>query len=188
MLKQRVITAAIGVPLVILAVWFGEPWFSILIGAVALAVALEFYHLIAASHKGCPLTYFGLLWTLVLVLSPHYQNISVLNVDVLPLAITLPIMISLVWLLHRSPREKAFDNWAWTVAGALYAGWMLSYWLNLRILEDGRDWVYLGLLTTFANDTGAFFIGRTWGKHKLAPAISPSKTWEGVVGGLLMAW
>jgi phosphatidate cytidylyltransferase len=64
---------------------------------------------------------------------------------------------------------------------------MLSYWLNLRGLEDGRNWVYLAMLITFANDTGAFFIGRAKGKHKLAPTISPAKTWEGAIGGLISA-
>jgi phosphatidate cytidylyltransferase len=57
----------------------------------------------------------------------------------------------------------------------------------LRGLEDGRNWVYLAMLTTFANDTGAYFIGRARGKRKLAPTISPSKTWEGAVGGLICA-
>jgi phosphatidate cytidylyltransferase len=90
-------------------------------------------------------------------------------------------------LLFRSSREKAFHQWAWTIAGALYVGWMLSYWLNLRGLEDGREWVYLAMLTTFANDTGAFFIGRARGRHKLAPTISPAKTWEGAIGGLVSA-
>jgi phosphatidate cytidylyltransferase len=64
---------------------------------------------------------------------------------------------------------------------------MLSYWLSLRGLPDGRNWVYLAMLTTFANDTGAYFIGRARGKHKMAPAISPAKTWEGAVGGLVSA-
>jgi phosphatidate cytidylyltransferase len=89
-------------------------------------------------------------------------------------------------LLRRS-REKAFRDWAWTIVGALYVGWMLSYWLNLRGLEDGRNWVCLAMLTTFANDTGAYFIGRARGKHKLAPAVSPAKTWEGAIGGLVSA-
>jgi phosphatidate cytidylyltransferase len=64
---------------------------------------------------------------------------------------------------------------------------MLSYWLNLRGLEDGRNWVYLAMLTTFANDTSAYFVGRARGKHKLTPAISPAKTWEGAIGGLVGA-
>jgi len=183
MLKHRIITAAVGVPLVILAIWFGDPWpwFSLLIAAVALAGTYEFYHMSNFDRRE-PLIYLGLLWSLALVLSPHYRN-----PDVLPIVITATMLISLIWLLLRPSREKAFHNWAWTIVGALYVGWMLSYWLNLRGLEDGRNWVYLAMLTTFANDTGAFFIGRAKGKHKLAPTISPAKTWEGAIGGLISA-
>jgi phosphatidate cytidylyltransferase len=188
MLKQRVAVAAIGLLVIIPVVWFGDPWFSLFIAIAALIATFEFYRLVTNSGKGHPLIYFGLLWALALVLSPHYQNFSVLlNVDVLPLAMTLPIVISLIWLLRRSPQEEAFRSWAWTVAGVLYVGWMLSYWLNLRILEDVGNWVYLALFTTFANDTGAFFVGRAWGKHPLVSAISPGKTWEGALGGLLSA-
>ena len=183
MLKHRVITAAVGVPLVILAIWFGDPWpwFTLLIAAAALAGTYEFYH-IANFDRREPLIYLGLLWALALVLSPHYRS-----PDVLPIVITATVLISLICLLCRPSKEGAFRNWAWTIVGALYVGWMLSYWLNLRGLEDGRNWVYLAMLTTFANDTGAFFIGRARGKHRLAPAISAAKTWEGALGGLICA-
>ena len=181
MLKHRVITAAVGVPLVILAIWFGDPWFTLLIAAAALAGTYEFYHM-ANFDRREPLIYLGLLWTLALVLSPHYSS-----PDVLPIVITATMLISLICLLRRPSKEKPFRNWAWTIVGALYVGWMLSYWLNLRGLEDGRNWVYLAMFTTFANDTGAFFIGRARGKHKLAPAISAAKTWEGAIGGLISA-
>jgi phosphatidate cytidylyltransferase len=181
MLKQRVITAAIVIPLIILAIWFGAPWLSLLIAAATLASTFEFYHM-ADLNKREPLAYFGLLWALALVLSPHYRN-----THMLPIAMTAAMVISLVWLLCRSPRERAFHNWAWIVAGVLYVGWMLSYWLNLRFLDSKGSWVYLAMFTTFANDTGAFFVGGKWGKHHLVSAISPGKTWEGAIGGLLSA-
>lgn len=187
MLKQRVVVAAIGLLVIIPVVWFGEPWFSLFIAAAAVTGTFEFYRLVINCAKGYPLIYFGLFWALALVLSPHYQGFSLSNVDAFPLAITLPLVISLIWLLYRSPREEAFHSWSWTVAGVLYIGWMLSYWLNLRFLDDRGIWVYLAMLTTFANDTGAFFVGRALGKHPLAPAISPNKTWEGALGGLLSA-
>lgn len=183
MLKQRIITVAVALPLILFAVWFGDPWFSLFIAAASIVGALEFYRMVSDSGKGLPLTYLGLLWAVALTLSPlslHYREINLL-----PAVMSAAMIISLVWILIRSPRETAFQNWAWTAAGALYIGWMLSYWLNLNLLPQGREWVYLALLTIFANDTGAYFIGRRWGRHKLAPTISPSKTREGAIGGLL---
>src|SRR4030043_792244 len=181
MLRHRVITAAVGIPVIIFAIWFGDPWFTVLIAAAALAGAYEFYHM-ANFDRREPLLYLGLLWTLALVLSSQYKS-----PDVLPIVVTAVMLISLISLLYRRSGEEAFRNWAWTIVGALYVGWMLSYWLRLRGLEYGQNWVYLAMLTTFANDTGAYFIGRARGKHKLAPAVSPAKTWEGAMGGLMSA-
>ena len=185
MLKQRIITAAIGVPVIIFAVWFGTPWFAILIAAIALTGTFEFYQIVGSSENGHPFTYLGLLWALALILSPlslHYKDFNTL-----PVIMSLGMLISLIWLLCRSSQEGTFRNWSWTIAGVIYVGWMLSYWLRLRSLDGGMHWVYLAILTIFANDTGAFFIGRAMGKHQLAPSISPTKTWEGAIGGLASA-
>jgi len=182
MLRQRVVTAAIGIPLVIFLVWLGDPWFSLFIAAAVLLGTSEFYRMSANLAQKRPLVYLGLIWAVALALSPHYQDSAIL-----PVVMTTATMISLVWLLCLSPRQEALQNWAWVVAGVVYVGWLLSYWLNLRILLDGRGWVYLAMFATFANDTCAFFVGRAWGKHKLVPAISPAKSWEGALGGLLSA-
>lgn len=53
----------------------------------------------------------------------------------------------------------------------------------MRILDNGREWVFFGLIATFASDTCAFFCGRAWGTKPLAPSISPGKTWQGAIGG-----
>ena len=183
MLRHRIATAGVGLPVVVLAVWFGRPWFAILVGAAALACTYEFYRMASLDRRE-PLMYLGLAWSLALVLSPHYHDSYPY---LLPLAITAAILTSLLCSLRRRRKEKAFHDWAWVTGGAFYVGWMLSYWLSLRglqPLEAGRNWVYLALLTTFANDTGAYFIGRARGKHRLAPAISPAKTTEGALGGL----
>jgi phosphatidate cytidylyltransferase len=195
MLKQRIISAAVCLPIVILIIWFGDPWFSLLIAAAALAGTFEFYHMVKTpslsteKNEGTvihrSLICFGLIWSLAIALSPSILHYKAINS--LPIIMAFATIISLTWILCQSPRERAFYKWAWIVAGVLYIGWMLSYWLNLRILEEGRNWVYLAMLTTFANDTGAFFVGRKWGKHQLAHTISPGKTWEGALGGLISA-
>jgi phosphatidate cytidylyltransferase len=104
---------------------------------------------------------------------------------VVPLLLTSAVVLSLIWLLRQPQKEGAFTDWAWTIAGIFYIGWLLSYFVALRGLDNGREWIFLALLTTFGSDTTAFFLGRALGKHPLAPHISPSKTWEGAVAGVL---
>lgn len=77
-------------------------------------------------------------------------------------------------------------SWAASLAGIFYLGWLLSYWV-LIMNSFGRDWIYLALFSTFAVDTTAYFVGRAWGRRKMAPTISPGKTWEGALGGLVGA-
>ncbi|OGO60053.1 MAG: hypothetical protein A2Z36_01810 [Chloroflexi bacterium RBG_19FT_COMBO_48_23] len=179
MLRHRILTAVIGLPLLVAIIWFGEPWFTILIAAMAVLGSWEFYRMTRQSNIQ-PITYFGMVWVLLFVINPHCPyHLTV------PFLITSAIVIPLIWLLFRSPREQAFANWAWTIAAILYIGWMLSYWVELRSLEAGKELVFWAMFTTFASDTSAFFVGRAWGKHALAPSISAGKTWEGAIGGLL---
>jgi len=196
MLKKRVITALWGIPLLITIIWFGEPWFTILVAIWGLLAAFEFYRMVAVS-KVSPLTYFGLIWTLLFILSPHYEfffprvEYKVLT----PFLLTLMVALSLICLLLRRQKEEAFIGWAWTMGGILYVGWLLSYLVALRggyyplliTKTAGRNLVFLALFTTFASDTAAFFVGRALGKHHLAPRISPGKTWEGAMAGVFGA-
>jgi phosphatidate cytidylyltransferase len=181
MLKKRVITGLWGIPLLTAIVWFGEPWFTILVAIWGLLAAFEFYKMVAAS-KASPLTYFGLIWTLLFILSPHFDYDTPT-----PLLLTSAVILSLIWLLLRPQKERAFAGWAWTIAGILYVGWLLSYLVSLRGIDDGRNWVFLALFTTFASDTSAFFVGRALGRHHLAPRVSPGKTWEGAIAGVFGA-
>lgn len=70
-----------------------------------------------------------------------------------------------------------------TLAAIAYVALLGSTIILLRELDNGRDWVYLALFSTFAVDTAAYFTGRAIGRHTMAPAISPKKTWEGFAGG-----
>jgi phosphatidate cytidylyltransferase len=81
------------------------------------------------------------------------------------------------------------------IAGTLYVGWLLGLLVALRLKPDtvyfihnsGRNLVLLAIFATFGSDTAAYFIGKAIGRHKLAPAVSPGKTWEGAVAGLFGA-
>ena len=192
MLKKRIITSLWFVPLLVIVVWFGgEPGFTALMVIFGILAALEFYRMVAMS-KAPPLTYFGLIWTALFILSRNSELLAILEPHfnlslVTPLLLTSAVVLSLIGLLSRRQKEEAFTSWAWTIAGILYVGWLLSYLVALRGLDAGRNWVFFALFTTWASDTTAFFIGRKLGRHKLAPNISPSKTWEGATGGILGA-
>ncbi|MFC1906389.1 phosphatidate cytidylyltransferase [Chloroflexota bacterium] len=189
MLKKRAITALEGIPFLIAVIWFGEPWFTIVVAILGLLAAFEFYKMVAIS-KVSPLTYLGLIWTLLFILSPHFGYATLI-----PPLLTSAVVLSLIWLLLRRHKEEAFIDWAWTMVGILYIGLLLSYLVALRggyhplsITETAdRNWVFLALFTTFASDTAAFFVGRALGKHRLAPRISPGKTWEGAIAGVFGA-
>jgi phosphatidate cytidylyltransferase len=184
MLKRRLLTALWGVPILVAAVWFDQPlpWFTVLVAIWGLLAVFEFYKL-GEKIKLAPLTLFGLLWTLLFIISPQFDNRYLTP----PILVTSGVVLSLVWLLVRTKRERAFLDWAWTLGGILYLGWLLSYLVGLRGLEDGRNWVFLAIIVTFASDTAAYFVGKALGKHKLAPAISPGKSWEGTIGGFIGA-
>lgn len=188
--KKRTISTVIGVPVVAAAIWFATPipWFTLLAAGWGAGAAYEFYSLVKRSKGSAPLVYFGTLWVVLLIISPHFQSIPHLN-DVQPasLLVTAAVIVPLLILLGRPGKENAFINWAWTVAGILYVGWLLSYTVALRNVVDGRGWVFLAILCTFASDICAYLMGRLFGKHKMAPYISPNKSWEGALSGVVGA-
>ena len=72
-----------------------------------------------------------------------------------------------------------------TLGGILYLGWLGAYFVSLRGLPDGQWWLLLVLPACWIGDGAAYFIGSHFGKHKLSPRVSPKKTWEGYLGGIL---
>jgi phosphatidate cytidylyltransferase len=189
MLKNRIITSAWAIPLIGVIIWFGEPYFTIFIAIAGLLAMIEFSRLTNVI-KDKPLTIFGIIWTLLFIVirNPHIESRiqPYISLDLLyPFLFTAGIAVSLIVLLTRKQKQGAFTDWAWIFAGILYVGWLLSYLVALRGLDDGRSWVFLAIFATFGSDSAAYFVGRTMGKNKLAPVVSPNKTWEGSAGGLI---
>jgi phosphatidate cytidylyltransferase len=195
MLRKRVLTAAWGIPLIIASVWFSGPeysfpFFTVVVALWGLLAAIEFYRLTGVSGSP-PLLIFGLIFTVLFIVSPH---ISFTDIPEVPFLLTLTVALSLVLLIFLPKKEGLFDRWAWMLGGILYAGWLLSLPVFLRtgaaagtFPHLGRNLVFLALFATFGSDTTAYLIGTAIGRHKMAPRISPGKTWEGAVAGLLGA-
>lgn len=182
MLRKRVITALICLPVIVIAVWFDTPlpWFTLLAAVWGTLAVYEFYR-ISGVTRVLPLACFGIIWAVLFILSPHFDYAFLM-----PLLLTSAVVLSLLLLVFYHEKQGALQIWAGTVTGILYAGWLLSFLVALR-LDAGRNWLFLALFVTFASDTAAFFIGSALGRRHLAPRISPNKTWEGVAGGVFGA-
>jgi phosphatidate cytidylyltransferase len=195
MLRKRVLTAAWGIPLIIFSLWFSKPehafpWFTVVIAVWGLLASIEFYRLTGVS-KITPLFFCGVLFTVLFIIRPH---INFEDIPAIPFLLTLLVILSLALLVFLPKKEGLFNNWAWMMGGIFYVGWLLSLLVELRTpsitgisQHTGRNLVFLALFATFGSDTAAYFIGRAFGKHKLAPQISPGKSWEGAAAGLFGA-
>ncbi|MBM3940569.1 MAG: phosphatidate cytidylyltransferase [SAR202 cluster bacterium] len=176
-LRARLVSAAVALPLLIAAVWAGNPIVLLVAIAIAFAAAREAAGLMA--HMGMR----------PLVVTPVAGAAFVLSAWALGLGATAlafggaAAAMLLVSPALRGPRP-GLRTWLATWGPVVYAGLPLAAVVLLRGAPHGLDWLLLGLLATFATDTGAYFVGRARGRHKMAPRISPGKTWEGAAGGL----
>ncbi|MEE8442874.1 MAG: phosphatidate cytidylyltransferase [Dehalococcoidia bacterium] len=174
-LARRLTSAAIGIPFLFLFVWVGSFWFVALVAVVAILGLVELYRLSGVQRlwlQRGP----GLALVLLLVVNGHTETIWAAPL----VAASLPVL-----LLAYAWTPSSVRPWLLVLAGPLYLGATLAYAVLLRNLDDGALWVALALLSTFSVDTAAFFAGRAFGRHRMVPRISPGKTWEGAVAGLL---
>lgn len=186
-LLLRVLTALVGVPIILILLWFGG-W--VLFGGLAVLAIMASYeiHRMLTGDGKRPLSLFSLALSLNFLLAalvtPSWR---------LPLiegGISILLLLSFTWLLVvRKTLEGSLVDWALTMAVPLYIGWPLSFFLLLRGSQVGFNarfwWMLVVLGGVWIFDTAAFFTGRFLGRHKLATLVSPSKTWEGVIGGML---
>jgi phosphatidate cytidylyltransferase len=104
-------------------------------------------------------------------------------IPVLVLFVLLAMAVHVV--AYERGRDRAPVDFAVTVAGIVYLGWIGSYLLDLRQLPQGNWWLMIVLPIIWGGDTGAYSIGSAYGKHKMTPRLSPKKSWEGYFAGLV---
>lgn len=156
-------------------VWGGRPFFFLIL-AIALAGLFEFYRIIETrpTRSG---TFLRLLMAVGLLLSLSFPR-------TLSLVIAALVMVSLLEQMRRNDFPQAIANCALTVFGLLYVVGLLGHLIVLRNLEGGLSLVLTVWFITWLGDSGAFAIGKSWGKRKLFPRVSPHKTVEGAIGGV----
>ena len=179
---RRIYTILVLVPLLYAVIRYSPPLaFS---GVVVLAGGLalfEFYRLCFGARSHSWLIGIGLTGFAALILGTHRSDIIV------PTLLATLVCIISVPLLSRSPLEQSLRDGAMTLFGVLYLGLTLGTLSMTRLLPLGEWLIFFLLLVTWASDTGAYLVGTLYGRHRLAPTISPKKTVEGLVGGLIAA-
>ncbi len=206
MLWQRLLTAAVGIPIALLLVYLGSWYLAAAVALLAIVGLREFYRLMARRGRyaypwlGYPLavSLMGLLVAASLGAGVPVDNVIPWRSELA--AVSSAFVVLAIWMLlpARSSREPSILA---TLAGHLYVPQLLSYLLRLRTLDvppialagvdltlpAGLCWVGLVMVVCWSMDTAAYAVGKTLGRRKLCPTISPGKTVEGAAAGLLAA-
>jgi phosphatidate cytidylyltransferase len=196
-LAIRIASVVVLLPLIIAGVWW--PPTTVLLAGVATSLAIgELFAMFR--HGGYqPRLAEGLTIGWLICAATFFQPLT--TIDLLLAVMFVAIIGTLIAEIARRDRQTSLLSWALTLAGAYYVGGLLSSYLLLRQLEQplqdgwlafaqippGAAWVFFTLATTWLQDTGAFFVGRAFGRTKMAPILSPKKSWEGFAGGMAAA-
>ncbi len=181
----------VGIPIALGAVYAGGWILALLVGVASMLAALEFYRL-AERKRVQPLAGVGAAaaagFVLVAALRPE-RGLENGGLWLLLAVLVLGISTAAIWL--RGVEGEPVLSLSVTLFGAVYTGGLLAHALFLRHLPGiegawhGTALLFAPVLLTWSNDTFAYFVGRQWGKRKLIPRVSPGKSVEGALGGLL---
>lgn len=174
----RIMTSVIGIPLVIAIIVIGNPLLKYVIMAVSLIAMYEFYHVVKTKHKPIIAIGYGAVIVHYLVFDTVMQYYYIY--------ITLITVLALAVLVVKYPKYSIVDI-SLTIFPIIYVSLLFSFIILLRNVRDGEFWVWLIAISAWGCDTFAYFTGKTIGKHKLAPELSPKKTIEGSIGGIIGA-
>ena len=183
MLKQRLIFGALGIVAALFVLLFcSVNVISLCVGVIALIGMYEFFKVTGLVNKKTPALYLGFVFALVLYTVAIF-NSGFLKENLMPFiaAYVFILMVSMV-LFHSN---LTFSDAALSFLGTLYISIFFLHIIFIRQSELGNLNIWLIFISAWATDTFAYFAGRTLGKHKLCPKVSPKKTVEGAIGGTL---
>jgi phosphatidate cytidylyltransferase len=183
MLRTRILVSLLLLPVGIAAVVIGGFPYYLLI-AFVLALAAWEYVILFRSGGFQPAGGFVIFGVLALAVGRAWNDF-----ESAPPLLSFLILAAMVAHLAAFERgaERSGTDYGITLGGILYLGWIGAYLISMRKLPYGEWWLLLVLPAIWAADSGAYFAGRTFGRHRMSPRTSPKKTWEGFVGGVLFA-
>lgn len=179
MFLTRALVGLILVPIVIGLIVIGGWLFELLLILALSAAAIEFVQMMRQDGFEPPL-----FFTLILIISIATDAIFP-EANLLRPAVAFTLISSLTWqLAHR--RGAPTVNWALAIIAGLYLGIAGAHFILLRQLPNGDRWLLLAIAGTWFADTGAYLVGSRIGRHKMTPTLSPKKSWEGLIGGIVL--
>ncbi len=177
MLRARLATAAVAIPLLLLLILHAPPWlFATVVGLIAALGVVEFSAMAFVVRPGARALSIGMGCMLVAATASARSEWVVL-------AVVLALVVGLTWtLLGRRDFEQGLSDLGLMALGAGYVGILLPHFVWLWHTPQGAYWVIFLLTVVMAGDTGGYFTGYAFGRHKLMPRVSPGKTIEGSLG------
>jgi len=177
---HRWITAVIAVPILFISIYKGsETLFAALIGIVIFLASWEYEKIISLPHRTRHRWEF-LLFGLMIALLAYFRDLQYLYVCTGLFSIAM--ILCDLFRIRKSGQTPHIELLSKYILGLLYIPVLMSYFILIRGFEAGATWIIFILVLAFSGDIAAFYTGKTFGRTKLLPAVSPNKTVEGVIG------
>lgn len=180
MLVKRTIVALVLLPLGLAAIFLGGWVFAALIALIAGLAAREYAGLFRQGGYQ-PATALVVGGAVLLVAGRQWDGFE--SADWM-LSFLILAAMAYHLLAYERGREQAGTDFAISLSGIFYLGWLGAYLVSVRQLPEGEFWLLLILPAVWLADMGAYFAGTRFGRHKLSPRLSPKKTWEGYLAGI----
>lgn len=195
---QRILTVAPLLPILVGSLWWDELSVAIVVAGASCLGLYELYR--GLQHSGYdPYQRYSYVLGIIVVVASYIQ--AVYAIELLTTVLALGTIGSLITaVFSATDDQKALPSWALSLVAVFYVPFLLAHLILLRAVETplhhglitnwispGFAWIVFALATTWLGDTFAYFVGRSMGRTPLAPHISPKKTWEGSIGGLIGA-
>jgi phosphatidate cytidylyltransferase len=186
---QRILTALIALPIIIASIWFDQlALLFVLLAAAAMMAGLYEFWILSARRDMKAMRELGTVFAVLLLLLFYYRALAAAPLLVLMTLVAFVIAALAAAMLRGAPFERMIGSAGATVLGVLYVVFLGGHIIALRTTFQpalSRDLLFFFLLVLMGSDTAAYYTGRAFGRRKLAPKVSPGKTWEGAVGGML---
>ncbi len=181
---RRLYSALVFIPLLYVGIRFSPPWvFSLLIGTIAVFALWEFLTLYFSDSSSARGKVLSCLAVAILLIA---MGEGLPQIILMGLLGVVAIIIAR-FCISPTHTKQQLPDWTVYIFGVLYVGLLLGHYSLLRNLEQGVSLVFFVIIVTWLSDTGGFFVGKPLGKHPLAPILSPKKTIEGLLGGIVFA-